>query len=254
MNTNRKPIIVGNWKMNNSVAEALALVADIKREAAEAKGVEIVLCPSFTALSAVSNAISGTNLGLGAQNMHFEKAGAFTGEISSAMLRELYCHYVIVGHSERRTLFGETDSAVNRKVKTALASHLHPIVCVGETLAQRQAGKTEPVIRAQVREGLKEVSADDLAAVIIAYEPIWAIGTGKTATPRQAQEAQAFLRGLLQEMAGERLAQTVRIIYGGSVTPENAGALFHEPDIDGGLIGGASLDADKFMAIVKATM
>ncbi|MBI2442078.1 MAG: triose-phosphate isomerase [Lentisphaerae bacterium] len=253
MNANRKPLVAANWKMNNSVAEALALVEEIKRQAAEIKGIEIVLCPPFTALPAVSNAISGTNLDLGAQNMHWEKAGAFTGEISAAMLRELYCHYVILGHSERRTLFGETDASVNGKVKTALASSLRPIVCVGETHAQRQAGKTESVVSVQVREGLNDIGADQLAAVVIAYEPVWAIGTGKTATPRQAQEVQAFIRKLLEEMAGARLAQSVRIIYGGSVTPDNARELFREPDIDGALVGGASLNAESFLAIVKST-
>src|SRR5450830_339709 len=188
--------------MNNTVAEALALVAEIKRQAAENKGVEIVLCPPFTALQAVSNAISGTAIGLGAQNMHWEKSGAFTGEVSAAMLRELYCHYVIIGHSERRTLFGETDAAVNRKVKTALASNLRPIVCVGETLQQRQANQTEAVIRTQVLNGLKDIGPDQFAPVIMAYEPVWAIGTGMTATPDQAQVVHKFIRGLLQEMAG----------------------------------------------------
>ena len=254
MNTNRKPIIAGNWKMNNTVAEALALAAEIKRQAAESKGVEIVLCPPFTALQAVSNAISGTAIGLGAQNMHWEKAGAFTGEVSAAMLRELYCHYVIIGHSERRTLFGETDEGVNRKVKTALASNLCPIVCVGETLQQRQANQTEAIIRTQVLNGLKDIGADQFTPIIMAYEPIWAIGTGLTATPDQAQAVHKFIRGLLQEMAGEHVAQTVRIQYGGSVKPANARELFHQPDIDGGLIGGAALDANSFMAIVNAAL
>src|ERR1035437_2940089 len=188
MNANRKPIVAGNWKMNNTVAEALALVAEIKRQAAESKGVEIVLCPPFTALQAVSNAISGTAIGLGAQNMHWEKVGGFTGEVSAAMLRELYCHYVIIGHSERRTFFGETDAAVSRKVKTALASNLHPIVCVGEPLQQRQASQTETVIRTQVLNGLKDIAPDQFSPVIMAYEPVWAIGTGMTATPDQAQD------------------------------------------------------------------
>jgi len=254
VNINRKPIIAGNWKMNNTVAEALALVAEIKRWAVEIKGVEIVLCPPFTALQAVSNAISGTAIGLGAQNMHWEKSGAFTGEVSAAMLRELYCHYVIIGHSERRTLFGETDDAVNRKVKTALASNLHPIVCVGETLQQRKAGQTEAVIRTQVLNGLKDIGPDQFPPVIMAYEPVWAIGTGMTATPEQAQDVHCFIRGLLQEMAGERVAQAVRIQYGGSVKPANAKELFHQSDIDGGLIGGAALDADAFMAIVNAVL
>jgi len=254
LNTNRKPIVAGNWKMNNTVAEALALVTEIKRQSAESKGVDIVLCPPFTVLQAVSNAISGTAIGLGAQNMHWEKAGAFTGEVSAAMLRELYCHYVIIGHSERRTLFGETDEAVNRKVKTALASNLCPIVCVGETLQQRQANQTEAIIRTQVLNGLKDIGVDQFATVIMAYEPIWAIGTGLTATPDQAQAVHKFIRGLLQEMAGEHVAQTVRIQYGGSVKPANARELFHQPDIDGGLIGGAALDANSFMAIVNAAL
>ena len=252
MNANRKPIVAGNWKMNNTVAEALALVAEIKRQAAESKGVEIVLCPPFTALQAVSNAISGTAIGLGAQNMHWEKAGAFTGEVSAAMLRELYCHYVIIGHSERRMLFGETDAAVNRKVKTALASNLRPIVCVGETLQQRQASQTETVIRTQVLNGLKDIGPDQFAPVIMAYEPVWAIGTGMTATPDQAQDVHKFIRSLLQEMAGERVAQTVRIQYGGSVKPENAAALLSRHGVDGALIGGASLNADQFLAIMRA--
>jgi len=254
LNTNRKPIVAGNWKMNNTVAEALALVTEIKRQSAESKGVDIVLCPPFTVLQAVSNAISGTAIGLGAQNMHWEKAGAFTGEVSAAMLRELYCHYIIIGHSERRTLFGETDDAVNRKVKTALASNLCPIVCVGETLQQRQANQTEAIIRTQVLNGLKDIGVDQFATVIMAYEPIWAIGTGLTATPDQAQAVHKFIRGLLQEMAGEHVAQTVRIQYGGSVKPANARELFHQPDIDGGLIGGAALDANSFMAIVNAAL
>lgn len=240
--------------MNNTVAESLALVAEIKRQAVETKGVDIVVCPPFLALSAVGNAISGTAIGLGAQNMHWEKAGAFTGEVSAAMLRELYCHYVIIGHSERRTLFGETDAAVNRKVKMALSSNLRPIVCVGETLQQRQANQTEAVIRTQVLAGLQDIGADQFAPVIMAYEPVWAIGTGMTATPDQAQAVHKFIRSLLQEMGGERVAQAVRIQYGGSVKPANAKELFGQPDIDGGLIGGAALDADSFMAIVKAAL
>ncbi len=254
MNPNRKPIVAGNWKMNNTVTEALSLVAEIKRLAVESKNVDIVLCPPFTALQAVSGAISGTAIGLGAQNMHWEKAGAFTGEISASMLRELYCHYVIIGHSERRTLFGETDADVNRKVKTALASNLRPIVCVGETQKQRQANQTEAVIGAQVRAGLKEIGPDQFGPIIMAYEPVWAIGTGLTATPAQAQNVHKFIRGLLQELVGERVAQAVRIQYGGSVKPANAKELFGQPDIDGGLIGGAALDAASFMSIVKAAL
>jgi triosephosphate isomerase len=216
--------------------------------------VEVVVCPPFTALQAVGAASAGTAIGLGAQNMHWEKPGAFTGEVCAEMLRELYCHYVIVGHSERRSLFGETDAGVNRKVKTALASNLHPIVCVGETIAQRQAGQTEAVVTTQVREGLREIGAEDLKKIVVAYEPVWAIGTGLTATPAQAQEVHRLIRGLLTELADEKTAQLIRLQYGGSVKPANARELFSQPDIDGGLIGGASLDATAFMAIIKAAL
>lgn len=250
----RKPIVAGNWKMNKTVAEALELADHIKRQAAGCKGVDIVLCPPFTALQAVGNAISGSAIGLGAQDMHWEKSGAFTGEISAEMLRELYCHYVIIGHSERRTLFGETNATVNRKVTAALAGNLHPIVCVGEMLPERQAGKTEAVLQTQVQNSLKGLSPEGLLSLIIAYEPVWAIGTGMTATPAQAQAAHAFIRGLLKDLADEKTAQGVRIQYGGSVKPANARELFEQPDIDGGLIGGASLEATSFMAIVNAAV
>ncbi len=254
MNSTRKPIVAGNWKMNGTVSEAQALAAGVKRLTADCRAVEIVLCPPFTALAAVGAALSGSVIGLGAQNLHWEKSGAFTGEISAAMLRELYCHYVIIGHSERRALFGETDRAVNQKTRMALASHLHPIVCVGETLQQRQAGETEAVIRGQVRRGLDGLAPDSWAALILAYEPVWAIGTGMTATPDQAQAVHRFIRNELRELAGERAAQAVRIQYGGSVKPGNAAELFRQPDIDGGLIGGAALDAESFAAIVKAAV
>lgn len=260
MNAMRKPIVAGNWKMNKTVAEATDLVEEIKRQAAKCKGVEIVLCPPFTALAAVSQRLSGTALQLGAQNVHWEKAGAFTGEIAADMLKELYCHYVIIGHSERRQYAGETDDLVNRKVKAALGRHLHPIVCVGETLAQRQAGQTEAVIRAQVLGALQDIGHGQghehehqgVGGVVMAYEPVWAIGTGVTATPEQAQAVHALIRSLLKDLAGEKTAQAVRIQYGGSVKPDNARVLFGQPDIDGGLIGGAALDAASFMAIVAA--
>ena len=254
MNALRKPIVAGNWKMSKTVAEALALVHDIKLDISACKGVEVVVCPPFTALQAVGAAISGTDIGLGAQNMHWEKSGAFTGEVSVEMLKDLYCHYVIIGHSERRSLFGETDSSVNRKLVTALANNMRPIVCVGETLDQRKAGQTEAVITTQVQHGLQKIEKDGLSKIVVAYEPVWAIGTGMTATPEQAQDVHRFIRGLLQEMAGERVAQTVCIQYGGSVKPVNARDLFHQPDIDGGLIGGAALDVDAFMAIVNAAL
>ena len=254
MNPTRNLIVAGNWKMNNTVAEALALVKAIKPALPACKGVEVVICPPFTALPAVGAAIAGTAIGLGAQNMHWESSGAFTGEVSAAMLRELNCHYVIIGHSERRSLFGETDAGVNRKVKTALAGNLRPIVCVGETLAQRQAGQTETVVKTQVRDGLQGIGADDLKKIIMAYEPVWAIGTGLTATPDQAQSVHKLIRSLLANLADEKTAQLIRIQYGGSVKPANAKELFTQPDIDGGLIGGAALDATSFMAIIKAAL
>jgi len=250
----RKPIVAGNWKMNKTVAEAVALVQEMKLDIVACKGVEVVVCPPFTALQAVGTAITGTEIGLGAQNMHWEKSGAFTGEVSAEMLRELYCHYVIIGHSERRSLFGETDETVNRKVKTALASNLRPIVCVGETLVQRQAGQTAAVVTTQIQTGLQGIGPDGMKALVVAYEPVWAIGTGLTATPAQAQEVHQLIRGLLKKMADDKIAQGIRIQYGGSVKAANAKELFSQPDIDGGLIGGAALDAASFMSIVKAAL
>ena len=250
----RKPLVAGNWKMNNTAAEATALCKNLIRLLANTKGVDVVICPPFTALATTGTVISGTNIGLGAQNMHWEKSGAFTGEISAAMLRDLYCHYVILGHSERRSFFGETNETVNRKAKAALASNLHPIVCVGETLDQREAGQTEKVLTRQCRESLKDLDAANFANLIIAYEPVWAIGTGMTASPQQAQDVHAFIRRLVKEQTDEKTSSSLRIVYGGSVKPNNAVELFHQPDIDGGLIGGAALDADSFLEIVKAAI
>lgn len=250
----RKKIVAGNWKMNKTVAEAIDLASAIKRELGECLDVDIVLCPPFTALKAVSEVITGSHIDLGAQNMHWERNGAFTGEISAEMLREVYCHYVILGHSERRQYFGETDEIVNKKARAAHAAHLKPIVCVGETLQEREAGKTEQVVEAQVRGSLAGLTPRELAETIIAYEPVWAIGTGKTATPQQAQEVHAFIRQILRDMADETVAQDVRIQYGGSVKPANARELFSQPDIDGGLIGGASLEARSFIEIVRGAM
>lgn len=251
---NRKPIVAGNWKMNKTVQEAVDLASDIKRDLGGCKHVDVVLCPPFTALKAVSEVITGSHVDLGAQNMHWEKSGAYTGEISAEMVRELYCHYVILGHSERRALFGETDEVVNRKTRAALESNLTPIVCVGETLAEREAGQTNDVVASQVRGSLKGISPSQLVDCVLAYEPVWAIGTGKTASPEQAQDVHAFIRGVLNEIADEDTAQTVRIQYGGSVKPANARELFSLPDIDGGLIGGAALEARSFIDIVKAAM
>ena len=211
----------------------------------------MVLCPPFTALRTVGEAIADTTIKLGAQNMHWESSGAYTGEISAGMLRELYCHYVILGHSERRAYFGEDDEIVNRKVKAAMAATLTPIVCVGETLKQRQAEQTEEVVTTMVRGSLADLG-DGLGKVIVAYEPVWAIGTGLTATPQQAQDVHALIRATLAEMGGEDVASAVRIQYGGSVKPSNAKELLSQPDIDGGLIGGASLEARPFVEVVKA--
>ncbi len=248
----RKAIVAGNWKMNKTVAEAIALAQEIKRDLADFRDVDVVLCPPFTALKAVGDVVSGTHIDLGAQNMHWEKSGAFTGEVSPGMLRDLFCHYVILGHSERRQYFGETDAIVNKKAKAALASNLKPIVCVGETLQERESGRMAHVVETQVRGSLAGLSARELVETIIAYEPVWAIGTGKTATSAQAQEVHALIRGVIQIMADETVAQSVRIQYGGSVKASNARELFSQPDIDGGLIGGAALEARSFIDIVRA--
>ncbi|MCX6997688.1 MAG: triose-phosphate isomerase [Kiritimatiellaeota bacterium] len=250
----RKPIVAGNWKMNKTVAEARALVAELQPALAGVSGVEVVLCPPFTALAAVGAALHGTDLGLGAQNMHAEKSGAYTGEISAGMLRELGCSYVILGHSERRTLFHETDELVNKKAKAALAAGLRPIVCVGETLAEREAGQTEAVVTAQVGGSLAHLGAEGLLRTVVAYEPVWAIGTGRTATTAQAQAVHALIRRLLLNMAGGSVAEAVRIQYGGSMKPGNARELMSQPDIDGGLIGGASLEAGSFAGIVRGAV
>jgi len=247
----RKKFIAGNWKMNKSIADAADLAGGIRRELAECREVDIALCPPFTALKTVGDVVANSVIRLGAQNMHWEPKGAFTGEISAAMLRDLYCHCVILGHSERRSYFGETDEIVNRKVKAAFAACLMPIVCVGETLAERESGRTEDVVRKQVLGSLVGLG-EQLKQVVIAYEPVWAIGTGRTASPAQAQEVHAFIRGLLKEMDGAQTAETVRIQYGGSMKPDNAAELLSQPDIDGGLIGGAALEVRSFVEIVRA--
>ncbi|MGN1360623.1 MAG: triose-phosphate isomerase [Kiritimatiellia bacterium] len=245
----RTKIVAGNWKMNKTATEAAALVADIRQAVQDGKGtVEVVVCPPFTDLKSAAEALQGSNIGLGAQNMHWKESGAYTGEVSAAMLKDLGVKYVILGHSERRQYFAETDQTVNLKLHAALAAGLIPIVCVGETLDEREAGKMQEVIVRQVKEGLKDA---DLSTVVIAYEPVWAIGTGKTATPQQAQEVHALIRQTLRDMVGP-VAETVRIQYGGSMKPANAKELMSQPDIDGGLIGGAALKAPDFAAIVEA--
>ena len=237
--------------MNKSVSESIDLASDIKRDLAECGDVDVVLCPPFTSLQAVGSVIENTLIKFGSQNMHWESEGAYTGEISANMLRSLYCHYVILGHSERRSYFGETDEIVNKKTKAALSANLIPIVCVGEQLEERKSGRHEDVVKSQVEGSLAGISADDLKKVIIAYEPVWAIGTGEVASPQQAQDMHAFIRSVLKDMADENVAGTVRIQYGGSMKPANAAELLSQPDIDGGLIGGAALEARLFVEIVR---
>jgi len=251
MNKQRKPIIAGNWKMNKTAAEARDLASKLIPLVSGAKDREIVLAPTFTALHAVREAIKGTNLALAAQNLHWEDKGAFTGEISAEMLLASGCKYVIIGHSERRQFFGETDETVNRKLRQALNKGLLPIVCAGELLKEREAGKANEVIERQISGALKGVSAGEMRNVVLAYEPVWAIGTGKTATPEQANEIHRFIRKKVELAYGIEVADALRIQYGGSVTPENVSALMAMPDIDGALVGGASLKPESFAALVN---
>ncbi|MGA9777203.1 MAG: triose-phosphate isomerase [Limisphaerales bacterium] len=252
MNKERKLIIAGNWKMNKTVAEALALVKDLKLELANIREVDIVVCPPFTALESVSKAIiDDSNIRLGAQNMNENNFGAFTGEICAGMLKEFSVRYVILGHSERRQHQKESDALIAKKAAAAHAASLKPIVCVGETLAEREAGQMEKVLETQIRGGLAGLTKEQMVETIIAYEPVWAIGTGKTATTQQAQEAHAFVRGLLVKLFGEAVAKKVRIQYGGSVKPGNARELMSQLDVDGALVGGASLETRSFADIVK---
>lgn len=237
--------------MNKTVGESIDLANLIKRGLFDVEDVEIVVCPPFTSLSDIKEVVMDTNIKLGAQNLFWEREGAYTGEISAPMLRELGCEYVIIGHSERRQYFGETNVTVNKKLKSALSEKLKPIVCVGEKLEERKAGKAFDVIRDHVENSLAGISRADLLNVAIAYEPVWAIGTGVNATKDQAEEAHKFIRGLLKKMFDEESANSVRIQYGGSVKPDNIAELMAEPDVDGALVGGASLKADSFIAIIK---
>ena len=251
----RKKIIAANWKMNKTQSEAADFVATFLLEVGESTEVEIVLVPPFTAIAKVTEALGAAqNIKVGAQNMLWERGGAFTGEISSAMLRDLFVRYVVLGHSERRTLFGETDEIVNRKVQAAHEAMLRPILCVGESLTQREAGEVEKVLTTQLKGSLAGLGAKELQETVIAYEPVWAIGTGKTATAEQAQEAHAFIRGVLAELSDQATADKIRIQYGGSVKPDNARTLMSQPDIDGALVGGASLDARSFAQIVQGSV
>ena len=248
----RKKIVAANWKMNMTQAESASFVETLLRELDDMSEVEVVIVPPFTAIAKVSDALGASeNIKVGAQNMYWEKSGAFTGEISAAMLRELFVRYVVLGHSERRMLLGETDEIVNRKVRAAHEAALRPIVCIGETLDQREAGRVEEVLSTQLRGSLAELGTKELQESVVAYEPVWAIGTGRNATAEQAQEAHAFIRQTLAEISDQATASKVRIQYGGSVKPDNARTLMSQPDIDGALVGGASLDPRSFAQIVK---
>ena len=248
----RKKLIAGNWKMNKTPADGVALVTELVAALGKQTDVDVVVCPPFTGLESAAKALDGSTIKLGAQNMHFEANGAFTGEVSAPMLRAIFATHVILGHSERRALFGEQDAFINKKVIAALKNQLRPILCVGETIAEREAGTTLKVVQTQVEAGLEGVNKDQAASVIIAYEPVWAIGTGKVATTDQAQEVHAFIRGLLVKLFGDAVAQKVRILYGGSMKPANAPELLNQKDIDGGLIGGASLESRSFTDLVKS--
>ena len=248
----RRPFIAGNWKMNLDKASAVALAEALKEKAAAVDYADVAVCPPFVYIDAVASVLKGTNIGVGAQDCYFTANGAFTGEVSVAMLKDIGCTYVILGHSERRHIIGENDELTNKKVKAVLAAGLIPILCIGEMLEQREADQTNDINASQFFGSLAGVSAEDMKKVVIAYEPVWAIGTGKTATPEQAEEVHAAVRALIAQKYGQEVADAVRIQYGGSMKPGNAKALLGQPDIDGGLIGGAALKADDFMGIIEA--
>ncbi len=247
----RKVLIAGNWKMNKTAAETKALCAELKAKMAGVSGIEVAVCPPFTSLCAAVEALKGSNVKVGAQNIHWADNGAFTGEISGSMLKEIGVEYVIVGHSERRQFFGETDETVNKRTKAALKYALKPIVCVGETLEEREGNKTEAVLETQVKGAFAGFGAAEMSTIVIAYEPVWAIGTGKTATNEIAQAAHAFIRKVLTGLFGAQVAESITIQYGGSMKADNSAALIAQKDIDGGLVGGASLKADDFEKLVK---
>jgi triosephosphate isomerase len=246
----RTPLIAGNWKMYKTTAEAVETARQLVDLTADVGDVDMMIAPTYTALDAVSRVLSGSKLSLGAQNLYWEKEGAYTGEISAQMLVSVGCRYIIIGHSERRQYFGETDATVNSKIKAALEADLIPVFCVGETEQERDAGQTFSVLDKQVKMGLNKYFVDDLESLVIAYEPVWAIGTGKTATEDQAQEVHHHIRTLLEAEYGESFSGSVRILYGGSVKPENISGLMAMPDIDGALVGGASLKADSFSKVI----
>ena len=247
----RTPLVIGNWKMHGTVVEARALTTAIRDGLKRPRGVQVVVCPPFTALAAVSEVLGGSPIQLGAQTCHHEPAGAHTGEVSVPMLAELTCRWTLVGHSERRKEIGESDEVINLKVRAVLSHGLTPVLCVGETGDERRQGLTFNTVEGQLRAGLAGLAGEQITKTVLAYEPVWAIGTGVNATPAQAAEVQGYLRGLLSELASKEIAQTVRILYGGSVKAENADALLAEPEVDGALVGGASLNAQGFIGIVR---
>jgi triosephosphate isomerase len=248
----RKLFVAGNWKMNLNMSKSVALGAELKKRIGGVADVAVAVCPPFPYLKAVADAVAGSHIAVGAQNMYVETEGAYTGEVSGTMLLDVGCSYVILGHSERRHIIGEKDDFINAKVRKALALGLKPILCVGEKIEERRAGRTGDVVTRQVREGLKGVSGQDMQKVTIAYEPVWAIGTGENATPEQAEEVHALIRSLAAQLYGKQVADALVIQYGGSVKGENAAELMAQPDVDGALVGGASLTADKFVPIVEA--
>jgi triosephosphate isomerase len=248
----RKPLIAGNWKMFKTVRETVAYITDLRSLLRDARGVDIVIAPPFTALRAAAEAARDSDIAVSAQDVHEEREGPFTGEVSAVMLREAGATHVIIGHSERRTLFGETDLSVNKKIGAALGSQLIPIVCVGETLDQRDRNDTLRVLDQQLKRGLDGITAEQLSAMVLAYEPVWAIGTGRNATPEQAQEAHAHIRGRIRQWFGADTAEGLRVLYGGSVKPDNIASLGAQTDVDGALVGGASLDVRAFAEIVGA--
>ena len=248
----RRKVIAGNWKMNMDVHQSQKLVSEILNGLGKDSKAEVIVCPPYTSLSEVNSLLKGTQIKLGAQNMYFEESGAYTAEISADMIKSVGCEYVILGHSERRVIFNESDELVNKKIKSALAKGLKPIFCVGELLEQREKGETMKVVSSQIEKGLEGISAEQMKNIIVAYEPVWAIGTGKTATPQQAQEVHLFIRELVTENFSSIVAEKLIIQYGGSVKPDNSRELLSQKDIDGALVGGACLKADSFLSIIAA--
>lgn len=248
----RKKVIAGNWKMNMDLHQSQKLVSEILNGLGKDNKAEVIVCPPYTSLSEVNSLLKGTQVNLGAQNMYYEKSGAYTAEISADMLKSVGCEYVILGHSERRVIFNESDEFINKKIKAALTKELKPIFCIGELLEQRESGETMKVISAQIEKGLEGIASDQMKNIIVAYEPVWAIGTGKTATPEQAQEVHLFIRELVAKKFSASVAENIIIQYGGSVKPDNSSELLSQKDIDGALVGGACLKADSFLSIIAS--